>query len=131
MSDLSSEILFEIRLLTGCFLTGVWLLVVYDVLRVLRLIIPHHSFWTGLEDLGYWIYAGTTTFVLLYRLNDGNLRAYAIIGVFAGMVLYNETVSSIFRKLLKKLCKCFTIKKERKKVGDADERPAEKKKKQG
>lgn len=107
---MSSNIFYEGYFLAGSFCTGIWLMIVYDVLRVIRLVFPHHPFWMGVEDMVYWIYASITTFMLLYRMNDGGLRGFVIGGVFLGMVLYNGLISRFFFTVLKKLLKYLRIK---------------------
>ena len=82
----------------------------YDLLRVFRILVRHKNLWVGLEDFFYWIYAGVTAFLLLYRENDGRLRAYVIVGIFAGMVLYDRFFSRIYLKLLKKAVEWIRMK---------------------
>ena len=71
------------------------------------------SYAAGIEDFFYWIYAGTATFMLLYELNDGGVRMYAVAGVFAGMILYDKIVSRFLFAALKKAGKWFKIKRNR------------------
>ena len=97
---MSGNIRYEVQLAVMSLWTGAGLMMVYDCLRILRIIVPHNAFWTGVEDLGYWIYSAFMTFGLLYEQNDGRLRFYAIAGVFLGMTIYQYLVS---RKLLKYL----------------------------
>jgi len=106
---MSSNILYEGRFLAESFCVGVWLMMVYDILRVIRLVFPHHPLWAGVEDMIYWIYASITTFMLLYRMNDGGLRGFVIGGVFLGMVLYNGLVSRFLLKVLKKMLKSLKM----------------------
>ena len=80
-------LLREIQITLSSLVVGAWLMMCYDVLRVFRILIRHGSFWTGAEDFIYWLYAGVTTFLLLYLENDGGLRWYIIAGTFAGMVI--------------------------------------------
>ena len=108
---MSMQIRFEAWLLLLSLLVGCWLMLVYDLLRVLRLMIKHSSFVMGIEDFFYWIYGGTATFMLLYEQNDGGLRLYAIVGVLVGMVLYDRIVSRFLFAVLKKAGKWFKIKK--------------------
>lgn len=110
---MSMQIRFEAWLLLLSLLVGCWLMLVYDLLRVLRLMIKHSSFVMGIEDFIYWIYAGTATFMLLYELNDGGVRMYAVAGVFAGMILYDKIVSRFLFAALKKAGKWFKIKRNR------------------
>ena len=107
---MSGVIRYEAWLLMLSLATGGWLMLVYDTLRVFRLMIRHSAFAVGLEDFFYWIGAGVVTFNLLYQQNDGGLRAYVIGGVLGGMILYDRLISRIFVKGLKKLGKKFTIK---------------------
>ena len=107
---MSGVIRYEAWLLMLSLATGGWLMLVYDTLRVFRLMIRHSAFAVGLEDFFYWIGAGVVTFNLLYQQNDGGLRAYVIGGGLGGMILYDRLISRIFFKGLKKLGKKFTIK---------------------
>lgn len=59
----------------------------------------------------YWIYSSLIVFTLLYRENDGNLRAYVIAAVFAGMVLYQWLISRKMLNYLKKLVESVKVKK--------------------
>ena len=112
---MSIHIQYEAWLLILSFLTGIGLMIVYDLLRLLRLVIPHGNILTGLEDMAYWIYASLMTFTLLYRENDGIIRAYVIVAVFAGMAFYDVSVSRFCFRLLKK-CKKYLKMKIRKHV---------------
>ena len=107
---MSEVIRYEAWLLVLSLMTGAWLMVAYDMLRVFRLMIRHSAFAVGLEDFFYWICAGLVTFKLLYEQNDGGLRAYVIAGVLGGMILYDRLISRFLFKGLKKLGKKFTIK---------------------
>lgn len=103
-------LLREIELTGISLLAGAWLMMCYDLLRVFRILVRHKNLWVGLEDFFYWIYAGVTAFLLLYRENDGRLRAYVIVGIFAGMVLYDRFFSRIYLKLLKKAVEWIRMK---------------------
>lgn len=106
---MSSRIQYEVWLMALSLVTGAWLMLAYDTLRVFRLVIRHGSVLTGIEDFFYWMYAGLVTFILLYEQNDGVFRAYVIGGVFIGMMLYDRFISRIFFKCLKKLGKYFRM----------------------
>lgn len=106
---MSGRIQYEVWLMALSLVTGAWLMLAYDTLRVFRLVIRHGSFWMGVEDFIYWLYAGLVTFILLYEQNDGVFRAYVVGGVFLGMILYDRFISRIFFKYLKKIGKCLKI----------------------
>ena len=107
------QIRYEAWLLLLSLLVGGWLMLVYDLFRVLRLMIKHSSFARGIEDFLFWIFAGIVTFMLLYELNDGGVRMYAVAGVFTGMILYDKIVSRFLFAALKKAGKWFKIKRNR------------------
>lgn len=111
---MSETIYYEMRLLGASLAVGIWLMAVYDGLRLFRLWVRHGKLWTGIEDAVYWLSSGLITFLLLFNQNDGILRSYAIVGVLAGMLLYNSTISRSLFKLLKKVRKYFTMKKSKK-----------------
>lgn len=123
---MSWVIRYEAWLLVLSLATGGWLMLVYDTIRVFRLMIRHSPLWIGVEDFLYWIGAGLVTFRLLYEQNDGGLRAYVIGGVLAGMILYDRLISRIFFKGLKKLGKKFTIKTGEKSLNVTGKEQAEK-----
>ena len=108
---MSMQIRYEAWLLLLSLLVGGWLMLVYDLFRVLRLMIKHSSFVRGSEEFLFWIFAGIVTFMLLYEQNDGGLRLYAIVGVLVGMALYDRIVSRFLFAVLKKAGKWFKIKK--------------------
>lgn len=93
------------------FALGILLMISYDLLRLFRLLIPHGTLWTGLEDFFYWIYCAVMTFSLLFYENDGILRGYVIVSVFLGMFLYDRIVSQSVFALLKNLGRWITIKR--------------------
>ena len=100
---MDQQILEELRLAGSGFAAGLWLMAVYDGLRIFRILVPHRGLVTGFEDFCYWIYSGFTVFGLLYRGNGGNVRAYMIAAAAAGMILFDRAVS---RRVLRVLQKC-------------------------
>lgn len=91
----SAGIYEELALLGFFFLVGVFLAASYDVLRILRGIIPHGSLLVNLEDLLYWIYVAVVVFVKLYDKNDGRLRGYVFGSILVGMLIYAGSFSRI------------------------------------
>lgn len=98
---MSQNIQYELQLLILSLLTGAGLMMTYDMLRIFRFLIPHHYILIGMEDMLYWIYAGLITFSLLYEQNDGSLRGYAVVSVFAGMLFYDRLISRSFLRFIK------------------------------
>lgn len=118
---MESGILRELQITAFSLAAGAWLMVCYDFLRIFRIFVRHGPVWVGIEDLIYWFYSGATSFWLLYRQNDGNIRAYIILGIFAGMILYDKFFSRIYLRLLKNAMKCLRIKLHKAKSGEDSE----------
>ena len=98
---MSGTVRGEIWLLGGSVCTGIALMMMYDGLRIFRWLVRHGSFWTGMEDAAYWLFASFATFRLLFGQNDGVLRGYAVAGVLGGMVFYDRTGSRLLFAVLK------------------------------
>jgi len=107
----SDYIRLEAELAVSSFLLGLVLMISYDLLRLFRLMIPHGKWWTGLEDLTYWLYCAVMTFRLLFYQNSGILRGYVIVFVFLGMYLYDAIVSRSVFRVLKNIGRWITMKK--------------------
>ena len=134
MGEISSEIYGQARLLLESLALGLWLMACYDLIRISRILISRWPWLGGLEDFFYWIYVSLSVFALLYRLNDGVLRGWAVGCVFLGMIFYDRIVSRNLMKALKKAVDGIKInyynrRQKRKKIrsktdiksGDADE----------
>jgi len=124
---LSFYIQEEAGLAALSFALGILLMISYDLLRLFRLLIPHGSLWTGLEDFFYWIYCAVMTFSLLFYENDGILRGYVIVSAFLGMFLYDRLVSQSVFAVLKNMGRWITIKRKtmiaRKEAGKHGRKP--------
>lgn len=88
----------ENEFLLHALLMGIFITFVYDILRILRRVIPHRGFMVSLEDLAFWIYCAEKVFLMMYHESDGNLRWFAVIGALAGMFLYKKLISPWFVK---------------------------------
>ena len=78
----------ELQFFGLAVLRGVWILALYDLIRIFRRLIPHGVWLIAVQDLLYWICTALLVFELLYRENDGAVRGYALFAVAAGMLVY-------------------------------------------
>ena len=74
---------------------GEGLIILYDIFRIFRQVIPHGVIWTAIEDVCYWVVCG-----MVFRTNDGLVRGFSIGGILLGMLFYNHFVSPFFVKYL-------------------------------
>lgn len=113
---MSGEISREAGLFLQALQLGVFLMILYDFLRVFRLLLHHNTIAISLEDLFYWIFNGLAVFRLLFMENDGVIRGFAMGGLFLGMLMYSWFVSPFVIKIvqtalkrLKKILRSITI----------------------
>lgn len=97
---------------------GAMLAVAYDFLRIFRRVVVHRRiFWSGVEDILFWIYAGIQLFLLSFETRAGVVRLFLLIGAVIGAIIYEcilgrflvKFVSKIIKIPLKKLKSCFTM----------------------
>ena len=100
---MSELVVAELMLLLRALKLGIWIAVVYDLLRIFRRIITHNVWAIGVEDGLYWCYVGTEFFKLLYKYNEGRLRWYLIAGAMIGMLLYSMTIGKSFVRFCSKI----------------------------
>ena len=85
-------------------LTGIFLVWSYDLFRVVRKIIPHHTIAVNIEDLFYWLVVSLVIFGMIFEENSGALRGFAFVGIIVGIWI-QWFVESLFRKMWIKLLK--------------------------
>lgn len=88
----------ETGFMLHAFYMGVYITFVYDILRIVRRVIPHPNFLVSLEDMGFWIYCAVEVFLLMYYESNGTLRWFAICGALTGMFLYIKIASPFLVK---------------------------------
>lgn len=95
------------------FLLGMIMILVYDLIRIFRRIIPHGVLAVSFEDLLFWFFCASSVFALLYYENNGAFRWFAVLGVAGGMGIYHlivkdtlvETLSEVINWLFEKIGK--------------------------
>lgn len=87
---MSLEILNESVFWLYCFLTGIAITMVYDLLRVIRRVVKHPYMVIAMEDIVFWMFVSVVLFLLLYHMNNGTLRWFAVFGLLAGMLFYKK-----------------------------------------
>lgn len=83
----------ELRLFLASVIWGIVLVVLYDCFRIFRRVMKHNKFWSGFEDVIYWAVSAVLIFRMMYQINDGAIRGFAIAGVVLGMTLYHYSIS--------------------------------------
>ena len=106
-----NEIIYwELYALVVSFFNGVLLAWIYDNIRAFRRIVRHKTVaFMSVEDIIYGIYAGLSVFVMCFKVADGIIRGFIIMGIAVGAFLYFKFLSSFYirwsvRILLKPAC---------------------------
>ena len=100
---MSAFIHHELLLMIQAAATGAVLLFCYSILRGLRRIWHHSAFFTGAEDLLYWLCCAFFVFSEIYRSNEGILRFFMVLGFLSGAYICNRVLGDIFVKCCTKL----------------------------
>lgn len=104
MADL---IYAEAELFVVCLLLGAVLALVYDGVRIFRMLIPHKEIVVDIEDLAFWMFTAWMVFRTLFYYNRGALRGYAFLGMLLGVLIYMLTISRILMFLADKIVPCW------------------------
>lgn len=107
---MSSQIVEETLFLYHSVLLGVFVAVIYDIIRIFRRVVKHNRFFLSLEDILYWVFCAWEVFYLLYKESSGVLRWFAILGIALGMFLYLISISRFVVHFVSKVInKCLHI----------------------
>ena len=85
----------ELRKMGMMMAFGAGMSALYDVLRILRRIIPHNKVAVSSEDLIYWLCMIIPAFEFVVNVNDGIFRLYFLLGILLGIFVYCETVGRV------------------------------------
>lgn len=110
-------IAFELKYFKLCIFFGFFLLMTYDVFRILRRLIRHRDFFVTIEDVVYGIFIGIQIFLLNYENNNGVVRFFMFLGLIIGSIIYHKifstTLVAVFSRgiqfVLMKTCKMLII----------------------
>lgn len=100
---MSSDIIIEARTVLEALAMGAACCFIYDILRIFRRIFPRGSVLTGLEDILWWIVAAIAVFTFMYRANGGVVRAYIIVFMMLGMIIWEITLGKLIVKYISKI----------------------------
>lgn len=88
----------QVRFVLVTLCLGMGLMAGYDVLRLLRWIVPHPKWLVWLEDFLYWVAMAVPAYMVFFWYNDGAVRWYGAVAVFLGGILYEQGISRVVRR---------------------------------
>ncbi len=107
----------ELRLGLACFLLGILMMALYDVLRIFRRVVRHNIIAVSLEDIVFWVICMIGSFELLRVMNQGIFRYSVVLMAGAGMLLYHfllgryavPFLANVLNRVKELLKKCKSI----------------------
>ena len=101
----------ELRLFGLSCVMGSVIGIASDVVRVIRMILPHNKVLVAIEDVLFLFFYSMALLVFASVAARGDLRMYFVIGNILGFMMYCATIGSIVTKMLRKLfliiCTCL------------------------
>lgn len=89
-------------------LSGVFIGIIYDLLRVVRRCSKPSAAITDVEDILFWAIAIAIMFFAVYFANNGKIRWYQFFGAILGQILHFFTLSKPICFLLQKIIEIFS-----------------------
>lgn len=106
-------IMWEFKFAGECFLLGIILMFIYDIIKLVRIIIRHQNWLVAAEDLVYWFMSGSLMFLLLYKEDAGSIRWFSIGFTLIGMCVYFLAISRNIMPLIERAWKRYSKKVQR------------------
>ncbi len=92
----------ELLLVAGCLGTGFLTAAAYELLLLLRQLLPHGKVLTGMGDFLFFGLAALASYETIYRLGDGIVRYYAALSLAGGAFLWIKIAISVQKRLQKR-----------------------------
>lgn len=121
----------QVYIFLWTILTGVGMGLIFDFFRLLRRSKTTRDIWVYVQDIIFWIVIAISIIVSTFLINDGELRAYMLIGYILGALFYMllfskiimkvftfifDTIENIFKSIFKFIVKIFGKIKFKKKI---------------
>lgn len=75
----------------------------YDIIRILRLCVSNGKVFVFITDALYIVTAVLSSYLLFLSVNFGRIRAYLVISIVIGAVIYSCTAGELIYRFFKKL----------------------------
>ena len=86
----------QFKILFVFFISGVCIALLFDIFRIQRKIFRVYDFITYIQDILFWIISGLILIFVTMKYTNGELRAYMLLGILLGVILYLRCISHIF-----------------------------------
>lgn len=99
----------QVYLFLVFIVNGVLIGLLFDFFRIARKVIPTNDFVTYIEDVLFWILAGSTVLYSIFIFNNGELRLFMFLGIILGAFTYMVFISSYIIKINVKIINILII----------------------
>lgn len=97
-------ILWEINSCLVSASTGMFLGMLYDILRIFRRVVIHRHRWVrDIEDILYGMATGFIVFAAAYRMNYGIMRGFFVVALLMGFFVYKKSLSDYLVNIISKI----------------------------
>ncbi len=100
---LQQSISSQIFIFLFSLILGLMLGIIYDVFRIVRMIINSKNIAVFIQDVLYFIISGIITFIFVLGVNSGDSRFYILAGEGIGWIIYHITLGDIIYKYSSKI----------------------------
>lgn len=98
-----ASVYWEWEFLLHTIKIGIEMAVVYDGIRLFRIMFSHKDMMVWVEDFIFWCYFTVTIFQLQLKQNNGIFRVFSILGILCGMFLYYKIMGKRIYSFAKKM----------------------------
>ncbi len=99
--------LTQISVLLSTLYCGLFIGLIYEVLRLFRRVFRAGKWLTAFFDMLFWAIAALISALALFIINGGELRLYSVCGFIAGALLFILGVSPVLTAFLRALARPF------------------------
>lgn len=96
--DVSSR--SQVFLLFIFLISGLAIGLLFDFFRSTRRVVKTNDFFTGVEDVLFWIISGTIVIFCITCFTDGEIRSYMLVGLLTGVLFYFFALSKYLSKII-------------------------------
>lgn len=89
----------ELQMLAASFLFGFGIIISYGLVNLLRMFLGLRKTAQVVSELIYWSIAAIIAFYIQFRLNDGVLRMYSVMGAAVGLWIAQRLTGKLFENL--------------------------------
>lgn len=95
-----SSVWYQSVLFAVFFILGMVCALVFDTFRVSERFVRSNMLVSVLKDIVFWLVVTVLMFAICLKFNNGEIRFFMFVGVFAGALLYFNTLSRYVMNIL-------------------------------